>query len=236
MISERSGTKHALRLVSDTAALLFSSIRVTHLREPQKLKFSERLDRISPDRSCSHLNLKETVMKTHVLSISIFTLLTFTVLPHLSFAQQTKDQTKNKIGIYDSRAVAVSYVGSTFHETKMKELMNQFKKAQQAGDKKEVSRLEAEGQALQKELHQQGFGTAPVDDILSHIAADLSKIQQSAGVTSLISKWNTAELGKHPKAEQVDVTMLLVDAFHPNEKQRKHAIEIQRKAPVRVKE
>jgi hypothetical protein len=118
----------------------------------------------------------------------------------------------------------------------MKELSRQFEQAKQAGNVSEISRLEAEGQAWQARLHRQGFGTAPVEDILSHIAGDLPGIQEAAGVTNLISKWNTAELKKHPKAEQIDVTMQLVDAFHPNSTQRKRAIEIQRKSPQKLKQ
>jgi hypothetical protein len=151
-------------------------------------------------------------------------------------AQEKASQNSERIGVYDSRAVAVAYAGSAFLENKMKDLKGQLKKARGAGDTKEVTRLEAEGQAWQTALHKQGFGTAPVDDLLAHIAAELPKIQADAGVTKFVSKWDKTELGKHPKAGHVDVTMRLVDAFHPNERQRKHAIEIQNKSPEKVKD
>ena len=151
-------------------------------------------------------------------------------------AQETAGKTREQIGIYDSRAVAVAYAGSTFQETKMKDLKAQFSKAREAGDTKEVSRLEAEGQAWQAELHRQGFGTAPVDDLLAHIAAELPKIHKDAGVIRLISKWDKAQLQKYPGAARVDVTLRLVDAFHPNEKQRKRAIEIQKTRPEKFNE
>ena len=48
----------------------------------------------------------------------------------------------------------------------------------------------------------------------------------------LISKWNKQALAKHKLAEQVDITMLLVEAFKPNQKQKKSAIEIQKQKPV----
>jgi len=150
------------------------------------------------------------------------------------FAQEKSDKTQERIGVYDSRAVAVAYAGSTFQETRMKDLTAQSKKAREAGDAKEVSRLEAEGQAWQAKLKKQGFGTAPVDDLLAHIAGELPKIQENAGVTRLISKWNKAELDKHPKVGQVDITLRLVDAFHPNETQRKRAIEIQKIRPAKL--
>ena len=84
-------------------------------------------------------------------------------------------------------------------------------------------------------MKRQGFGTAPVDDILAEIASDLPKIQDAAGVTRLVSKWNKAELDRYPKAARIDVTMRLVDAFQPNETQRKRAVEIQKTKPQKIK-
>ena len=136
-----------------------------------------------------------------------------------------------RIGVYDSRAIAIAYAGSPFQQQKMNTLKAAHQRAKDAGDSAETSRLAAEAKAQQAVLHKQGFGTAPVDDLLAHIAADLPKIQTEAGVAQLVSKWNTAELEKHAKSERVDVTMKLVDAFQPNEKQRKYAIEIQSRDP-----
>jgi hypothetical protein len=153
-----------------------------------------------------------------------------------TWAQDKTPPAQERIGIYDSRAVAVAYAGSTFQVKKMKELTAQLKKAREAGDTRRISQVETAGKEWQATLKRQGFGTAPVDDILAEIASDLPKIQQAAGVTSLISKWNKAELDRHPNAVRVDVTMRLVDAFQPNETQRKRAIEIQTIKPQRVKE
>ena len=140
-----------------------------------------------------------------------------------------------RIGIYDSRAVAVAYGGSSFQKAKMSDLVRQQKEAKAAGDKKAIARIEAEGRAWQAQLHKQGFGTAAVDDLLKHIPNELPKIQADTGVTQLISKWNEPELRKHASAEQIDVTMKLVDAFHPSERQRNYAIEIQKKKPAKLK-
>jgi len=136
-----------------------------------------------------------------------------------------------RIGVYDSRAVAIAYAGSSLQQQKMNALKAAHQRAKDAGDSAEISRLSADAKVQQATLHKQGFGTAPVDDLLAHIAADLPKIQTEAGVAQLVSKWNTAELEKHAKSERVDVTMKLVDAFQPNEKQRKYAIEIQSRDP-----
>lgn len=139
-----------------------------------------------------------------------------------------------RIGVYDSRAVAVAYGGSAFKDQRLQALKARHQQAQQAGDTAAMARLQAEGRAWQAQLHQQAFGTAPVDDILLHIAAELPAIQQAAGVTRLVSRWNRAELDKLAHAEQVDLTMALVDALHPTAKQRKYAQDIQAQPPQGV--
>ena len=153
-----------------------------------------------------------------------------------AIAVSAAENSTERIGTYDSRAIAVAYAGSPFQKAKMNDLVSRRQRATKADDKKEVAQLEAEGRAWQAQLHRQGFGTAPVDDLLAHIANEVPRIQQDAGVTHLISKWNKSALRNHPEAAQVDVTMTLVDAFHPSELQRKRAIEIQTKPPVKLKE
>jgi hypothetical protein len=153
-----------------------------------------------------------------------------------SSAQDGTPPAQERIGVYDSRAGAVAYVGSTFQVKKMKELTAQLKKAREVGDTNEISRLETAGREWQSNLKRQGFGTAPVDDLLAEIARDVPKIEQVAGVTSLVSKWNKAELDRRANAVRIDVTMRLVDAFQPNETQRKRAIEIQKIKPQKIKE
>jgi acyl-CoA synthetase (AMP-forming)/AMP-acid ligase II len=66
--------------------------------------------------------------------------------------------------------------------------------------------------------------------------AILPQIQEEAGVTMLVSKWDSETLVKYPSAELVDVTMVLVDACQPTEKQREYAIGIQRREPIPLEE
>jgi hypothetical protein len=81
-------------------------------------------------------------------------------------------------------------------------------------------------------LHQQGFSTAPVDNILKHIKKKLPEIKKQAGVKLLVSKWDEKTLKEHESAKRIDVTMPLIEAFRPNEKQKKRAVEIQKSEPV----
>ncbi len=57
-----------------------------------------------------------------------------------------------------------------------------------------------------------------------------------AGVDLVVSKWDKDALAKYKSAEFVDVTMMLVDALHPHERQRKSAIEIQKHKPISIEQ
>lgn len=141
-------------------------------------------------------------------------------------------KTTERIGVYDSRAIAVAFAGSEHFNQWTSGLQAEHKKAKAAGAQKRVAELEAEGAARQRLLHKQGFSTAPVDNILEQIKDRLPAIKQRAGVNSLVSKWDKDTLAKHPSAERVDVTTELIDAFNPNERLRKSAVEIQKHKPI----
>jgi len=147
-------------------------------------------------------------------------------------AAQTPAESATRIGIYDSRAIAVAFAGTEAFRAEMAELEAAYAKANAAGNEQRMAELEAEAEDRQHRLHRQGFGTAPVDNILACIADELPAIKADASVTALVSKWDAATLAKYPTAERIDVTMALVDALAPTDKQRQVAIEIQAHEPV----
>jgi hypothetical protein len=142
------------------------------------------------------------------------------------------EKTKERIGVYDSRAIAVAFVGSESFSKWMSDLMVKLEKAKAAGDHERVAELEKEGKERQKLIHKQGFSTAPVDNILEQIKDRLPAVNEKAGVDLLVSKWDNEALEKHSSAERVDVTMALIDAIHPTERQRSSAIAIQKHEPI----
>ena len=119
-------------------------------------------------------------------------------------------KTKERIGVYDSRAIAVAFAGS--------KIFNKWMFEQKA--------------ELQKLMHNQGFSTAPMDNILEQIKDRLPAIKEKAGVGVLVSKWDKDTLAKHPSDEFIDVTRELVGAFNPNGRQRTSVIEIQKHKPI----
>lgn len=141
-----------------------------------------------------------------------------------------------QIGTYDSRSVAVAFVGSDVYAKTdglvMKQWMEEYKAAKMVNDKQKIKELEAKGEDLQEKLHLQGFGTAPVDDILAHIPEQVSEIKQQNNVHSLISKWDTKTLERYKGAKRIDVTLALIEAFGPTEKQKERALGIQKIKPI----
>ena len=140
------------------------------------------------------------------------------------------------IGVYDSRAIAVAFVGSDAFKTQMSGVMSEYKKAKDAGDTATMERIDTQMKRRQKQAHMQAFSTAPVDDLLVYIDDQLPKIKQKAGVTLLVSKWDLPAMEKYDTAQTIDLTMELIDAFVPNEKQRKNAIEIQKHKPISLEQ
>jgi hypothetical protein len=141
-----------------------------------------------------------------------------------------------RIGVYDSRAIAVGWANTAPFNAWWGRLQSEYNQAKAAGDQKRLQELEAEAEARQRLQHMQAFSTAPVDDILAYIEDSLPEIQEEAGVTMLVSKWDEETLAQYPSAELVDVTMILVDAFQPTERQRQYAIGIQTKEPIPLDE
>jgi hypothetical protein len=151
-------------------------------------------------------------------------------------SRNNPDKVVFRIGTYDSRAVAVAFVGSKIYEAttgrELSDLMAAYRKAEAEGDTKRVAELKAQGEAQQALRHKQGFSTTPVDDLLRHIDEQLPEIMRATNVDLLVSKWDEKTLSMHPSAEFIDVTMHLIEAFKPNEKQKRSAIEIQKHNPV----
>ncbi len=135
-----------------------------------------------------------------------------------------------RVGTFDSRAVTAAYVASEPFNRQIKQLMEEHKKAKAAGDAEKVKQLEADGKARQDRIHQQGFGTASVADILQQIQQELPAIAKEAGVEVIVSKWDVAY--SVPSAEFVDVTGLIIRPFNPNERTRRIVKELSKQPPI----
>ncbi len=124
------------------------------------------------------------------------------------------------VGTFDSRAVAVAYAQSdAFRDylvAQQADVAQVLERAKTAGDAELVAKLDALGPAMQKRLHEQGFGTAAVDDIIARIEDKLPDIAKEAGVDVIVSKWTLTF--RSPAARFVDVTGLVAAEFDPDER------------------
>ncbi len=141
-----------------------------------------------------------------------------------------------RIGIYDSRAIAYAEFWTEAHQRKISEMVKAAKAAKNAGETERLRKLETELKAEQERNHLQVFSTAPVEAIMAGMKDRVEAIQKEAGVSQLVSKWDDKTLKDHARAEQVDVTDLLLRGFTLNEKQQKVVADLRAKKPLALKE
>ena len=150
-----------------------------------------------------------------------------------AFGTESKAPSQNRVGVYDSRAVAYANFWSESSQKKMKELMTAAKAAKDSGDTAAYKAKEDAIRELQDKNHRQVFSTAPVEDALGAIKESLPEIKKEAKVDVLVSKWDADALKQYKNAELVDVTDQLIRKFiTPNEKQAKTLEEIKKTKPV----
>ena len=127
-------------------------------------------------------------------------------IPCLLFAQDAtanSDNDKVRVGVFDSRAVAMAYYRSSSFSEELNALHAELKTAQKAGVEESVKELEAKGIALQNLMHKQGFGSWPIDDIVKRINDQLPTIAERAGVALIVSdgpllycEWEVMQFGR----------------------------------------
>ena len=167
--------------------------------------------------------------KSILLIPSILLLLAFSV-QWAKTGANSNDTSCLKVGIYDSRAVAIAYFRSEIFTKEIQGLQIELKEAKEKGDESKVEELNAKGQAFQTQAHQQGFGNAPINDIIKRFAKELPQIANKAGVDLIVSKWNLDY--QTANASFVNVTDLMVEPFSPSKETLKVIKDIQKKDPV----
>jgi hypothetical protein len=123
---------------------------------------------------------------------------------------------KVRIGVYDSRMVALAFYNSADHRKFLQDLMTELKTAQSANDAAKVAALEHRGPALQNLMHYQVFSNASVPNVMEKLAPELPRVAEQAQVSLIVSKWDVA--WRLDGVEYVDVTDALVALFHPDKK------------------
>jgi hypothetical protein len=151
-----------------------------------------------------------------------------------SKAEANKPIKPLRVGVYDSRAIAVACLRSEWWNKQLQEKMKEMEKARAAGDTQKVKELEEWGQSSQTKAHLQGFGTAPVKNLLERVNKELAQVAQQAGVDIIVSKWQIDYQAKD--AQFVDVTDAMVALYNPDEKVLKIVEEMKKQQPVAEEE
>ena len=141
------------------------------------------------------------------------------------------DETVVRVGTFDSRGVALAYGRSARPDcmlAKVAELRKEHEQASKQGNEDRVKELEAEGPALQEQIHKQVFSGAPIDDILALIEDDLPTVAAAAKVELIVS----GILYSGPAVEPVDITLEMCAPFEPDGKTLKMIKEIMATPPV----
>jgi len=130
-----------------------------------------------------------------------------------------------RIGIFDTRGVAMAYAGSARPDcmmAKVAELRTEHERANEEGNENRATELEAEVVALQEKIHKQVFSGARIDDILALLEDDLPEVAKAANVKLIVS----GVLHSRPGLELVDITQEICALFGPDEETRKAIVEI----------
>ena len=135
-----------------------------------------------------------------------------------------------KVGVFDSRCVAMAFYRSQQFNDELKEMYAGLEAAKKSGDEEAAREAEARGIELQDLMHKQGFGTWPIDNILKRIDGQLPGVTDKAGVDLIVSKWHVVY--RRDKTVPVDVTDQLAALFEPDEATLKLIEEIRSKDPV----
>lgn len=139
-------------------------------------------------------------------------------------------QAKTRIGVFDSRMVALAYYNSEPQRAAIRQMAADLRDAKAAGDDAKVKDLQFQGPALQNLMHYQVFSTASIPNVMEKLAPALPQVAERAGVALIVSKWEVSY--QRNDVEHVDVTDALVGQFNPNETVQKWIAEGAMKQPV----
>lgn len=135
-----------------------------------------------------------------------------------------------RAGVYDSRAVALSYLRSRLHTARLDALLKDAEMAKRCDDKARVEALEAQGRAGQHLAHMQVFGNAPIPDILEDLEETLRAEAEKHRLALIVRDVDIAWRGE--SLQVVDVTEALVMRFEPGKETLKIIKEIALHPPL----
>ncbi len=141
---------------------------------------------------------------------------------------------KLRIGVYDSRAIAIAYGNSAEFQQSLKPVRADYNKAKAEKNDKRMKEIDAQMRLQQRRLHEQGFSTGSVAGYMAKIKESLPDVAKRAKVQAIVSKWELNQ--QSPDVEVVDVTDELVALFHPSEKVLGWVKDLKNHPPLPIEE
>jgi len=136
-----------------------------------------------------------------------------------------------RVGVFDSRAVAIACANSPSFNKIPAMLSERMKAAKDKGDKKEIAVIEREGMLHQVMMHEQGFGKGSVIGMIALIKDSIAALAVRENVTLVVSKWEVVYSAKN--VELVDLTEKVTEFFQPNEKVKAWLKELPKHEPIK---
>lgn len=177
--------------------------------------------------------IKLTLMKTKTFRQLVGCVSAAALCVCMCASASAQSQTNRlRVGVYDSRAIAIAYGNSAEFQESIKTVRAEYDKAKADKNDKRVKEIDAQMKLGQRRLHEQGFSTGSVAGIMAKIKDSLPEVARKAGVQVIVSKW---ELNyQSPDVEVVDVTDELVALFHPSEKVMGWLKDMKNRPPIPI--
>jgi hypothetical protein len=173
-------------------------------------------------------------MRNIVMTVAVATLVTFAAFagrPTVA-AEAPAAVSKVRIGVYDTRAVALAWGRSKAFNGHLAEVRAEYDAAKKAGDEKHLKEIDDRMRNAQDKMHWQVFSDWNINDILEVIKPNYAEIARKAGVVALVPKVSFAD----DSVEAVDVTMAMVEQFAPDQKTVQMMKEMAKHAPLPLEE
>jgi hypothetical protein len=179
--------------------------------------------------------IKLTLMKTKTFRQLVGCVSAAALCVGMCASASAQSQTnKLRVGVYDSRAIALVYGNSAAFQESIKTVRAEYEKAKAAKDDKRMKEIDAQMKLQQRRLHEQGFSTGSVAGIMAKVKDSLPDVAKKAGVQVIVSKWELNH--QSPGVELVDVTDELVALFHPSEKVLGWVRDLKNHPPLPIEE
>lgn len=155
------------------------------------------------------------ILKTITIALALLTGIAGILITMQSCQETTSTDDLVRVGIYDSRIVALAYYRSDQFMDYIAQLRQELKEAKEAGDDEKVALIDKTGPGSQELAHKQGFSTMPIPSILEKIKDSIPIIAKRFELDVIMNQWEI--IYQKDKVEFIDISMEMISFFNPSE-------------------